>query len=366
MNIPFLDLSASYREVQSDIESAVLESLRSGQYIGGTEVDLFEKEYAIFTGAKYCVGVGNGLDALHLALRAFNVTRGDEVIVPSNTYIATWLAVSHCGAKPIPVEPLWDTFNIDPARVEKAITSRTKGIIPVHLYGQPCDMDPILSIAKKYGLFVLEDAAQAHGARYKGQPIGHHGDAVAWSFYPTKNLGALGDAGAVTTNDPVIAEKIRSLRNYGSRTKYINETQGFNSRLDPVQAAGLRVKLNVLSDWNTRRARIATRYSTGLAGTNLNLPIVPDYATPVWHLYVVRDKNRTSLQKTLEKAGIGWLIHYPIPPHMQKAYKEYDYVKGPFPIAEAMSNQVLSLPMFPQLSDPEVDRVIEALKSTRQ
>jgi dTDP-4-amino-4,6-dideoxygalactose transaminase len=361
MKIPFLDLAAAYREIQDRLESSVLSSLRSGFYIGGTDVEMFEQEYAAYTKSKYCVGVGNGLDALYLALKALNVLPGDEVIVPSNTYIATWLAVSRCGANPIPVEPCNDTFNIDPGSIEKAITSRTKGILPVHLYGQPCDMDPIILIAKKHGLFILEDAAQAHGARYKGEPIGHHGDAVAWSFYPSKNLGAVGDAGAVTTDNFDLAEKIRLLRNYGSRSKYINETQGVNSRLDPVQAAVLRVKLSVLSKWNDRRTRIAELYSTALENTGLTLPFVPHWADPVWHLYVIRHSSRDRLQNALIQSGIGTLIHYPIPPHLQQAYAQNGYSKGQFPISENMADQVLSLPIYPQLTDQDVEDIINAI-----
>jgi len=361
MNVPFLNLGASYSELKAEIETAVLVSLRSGWYIGGKEVETFEHEFAAYTETHHCVGVANGLDALHLALRALDIGAGDEVIVPSNTYIATWLAVSQCGAIPVPVEPLESTCNIDPGRIEAAITPRTKAIIPVHLYGQPADLDSILAIAHKHGLRVLEDAAQAHGARYKGKRIGGHGDVVAWSFYPGKNLGALGDAGAVTTNDPDIADRIRVLRNYGSRVKYVNEVQGYNSRLDPVQAAALRVKLKVLDAWNSRRGKIAARYTAALAGTGLVLPTVPAWAEPVWHLYVVQSSRRDALQKTLGEAGIGTLIHYPIPPHLQQAYAEAGYVKGRFPIAERLANQVLSLPIGPQLDDLSVAAVIAVL-----
>jgi dTDP-4-amino-4,6-dideoxygalactose transaminase len=258
MNIPFLNLSAAYRELKEEIDAVVFRSMASGHYIGGQEVESFENDFSTYCCAAHAVGVANGLDALHLALRAMDVGPSDEVIVPSNTYIATWLAVSQCGATPVPVEPDARTYNIDPARIEAAITPRTKVILPVHLYGQPADMDTILAIARKHGLRVLEDGAQAHGARYKGQRLGAHGDAVAWSFYPGKNLGAMGDGGAVTTNDPQVAERIRMLRNYGSRVKYVNEVQGYNSRLDPLQAAILRVKLVHLEEWNARRGAIAS------------------------------------------------------------------------------------------------------------
>ena len=308
MKIPFLDLGAAYAELKPEIEAAVLASLRSGWYIGGQEVEAFEQEFAAYTETSHCVGVANGLDALHLALRAMGIGAGDEVIVPSNTYIATWLAVSQCGAIPVPVEPLEATCNIDPDLIEQAITPRTKAIIPVHLYGQPADLDPILALARKHGLRVLEDAAQAHGARYKGRRIGGHGDVVAWSFYPGKNLGALGDAGAVTTNDPDIADRIRVLRNYGSRVKYVNEVQGYNSRLDPVQAAVLRVKLKVLDAWNARREKIAASYTTALAGVGLVLPAVPTWAQAVRHLYVVKSNYRDDLHLALMLSGADNLV----------------------------------------------------------
>lgn len=363
MSVPFLDLSAAYLELKAEIEAAVLASLRTGWYIGGQEVETFEHEFAAFTDSRYCVGVANGLDALHLALRAMDIGPGDEVIVPSNTYIATWLAVSQCGATPVPVEPLETTYNIDPSRIEEVITPRTKVLIPVHLYGQPSDLDPILSLAHEHGLRVLEDAAQAHGARYKGKRIGGHGNAVAWSFYPGKNLGALGDAGAVTTNDPAIADRIRLLRNYGSRVKYVHEVQGYNSRLDPVQAAVLRVKLKVLDAWNARRDKVAVRYTAALAKSNLILPTVPAWAEPVWHLYVVQSSQRDTLQKALGDAGIGTLIHYPIPPHLQQAYTQMGFPKGRFPIAERLAAQMLSLPIAPQLNNANIEAVITALNA---
>jgi dTDP-4-amino-4,6-dideoxygalactose transaminase len=363
MNIPFLDLGAAYRELQTDIDAAVALSLASGYYIGGPEVEAFEGEFANYCGATHAVGVANGLDALHLALRAMHVGPGDEVIVPSNTYIATWLAVSQCGAKPVPVEPDASTYNIDPALIEAAITPRTKVILPVHLYGQPADMDPILEIARKHGLKVLEDGAQAHGARYKSRRLGAHGDAVAWSFYPGKNLGAMGDGGAVTTNDTQLADRIRMLRNYGSRVKYVNEVQGYNSRLDPLQAAILRVKLTHLDEWNARRSAIATRYQQGLAGFGLILPQVPSWATPVWHLYVVQHPQRDALQKALAEGGIGSLIHYPIPPHLQHAFAAEVFEPGKFPFAEQIAGQCLSLPIGPTLGTADVDKVVQAVNA---
>jgi len=359
--IPFLDLKAPHVELQNEIAEAINRVVTSGWYILGPEVDAFENDFAAYCEASHCVGVANGLDALHLALRAMDVGPGDEVIVPSNTYIATWLAVSQCGATPVPVEPVEATFNIDPNLIEAAITSRTKVILPVHLYGQPADLDPILAIAKRHKLKVLEDGAQAHGAHYKGKRIGSHGDAVAWSFYPGKNLGALGDGGAVTTNDPELADRIKILRNYGSRVKYVNEVQGYNSRLDPIQAAVLRVKLKHLDDWNARRATIADRYNVALANTGLLLPAVPKWASPAWHLYVIRTKERERLQRHLTNADIGSLIHYPIPPHLQQAYADQGQHPGDFPLAEAMADEVLSLPMGPQLSHASVDAVIAAL-----
>lgn len=356
--IPFLDLKSPYLELKQELDEAIARVVNSGWFIGGSELEQFEAAYAQYCGAAHAVGVANGLDALHLALRAMDVKPGDEVIVPSNTYIATWLAVSQCGATPVPVEPDARTFNIDPARIETAITSRTRVILPVHLYGQPADMDTILAIARKHGLRVLEDAAQAHGARYKGRRIGAHGDAVAWSFYPGKNLGAMGDGGAVTTNDAQIADRIRVLRNYGSRVKYVNEVQGCNSRLDPLQAAILRVKLTHLDDWNARRSAIAQRYQQGLAGCGLILPHVPDWADPVWHLYVVRHPQRDALQQTLTNAGVGTLIHYPIPPHRQQAYAQAGCGLGAFPLAERMADEVLSLPMGPHVGPDEAAKVV--------
>ncbi|MEQ1534047.1 MAG: DegT/DnrJ/EryC1/StrS family aminotransferase [Sideroxydans sp.] len=362
MTIPFLDLKATYTELQPELDAAIKRVLDSGWYILGGEVEAFEQEYASYCESKHCVSVANGLDALHLALLALGVGAGDEVIVPSNTYIATWLAVSQCGATPIPVEPHAATYNIDPARIEAAITPRTKVILPVHLYGQPCDMDPILALARKHGLKVLEDGAQAHGAKYKGKRLGAHGDVVAWSFYPGKNLGAFGDGGAITTDDAELADRIRVLRNYGSRVKYVNDVRGFNSRLDPIHAAAMRVKLKALDAWNARRAVIANRYKKELSGLGLTLPFVPDWAEPAWHLFVIQHPQRDALQKTLGEAGIGTLIHYPIPPHLQQAYAEAGYVKGQFPLAEQIANQCLSLPIGPHLDVASVATVIQALK----
>lgn len=357
--IPFLDLKSPYLELKQELDEAISRVVSSGWFVGGSEVDLFEADYAQYCNTSHAVSVANGLDALHLALRAMDVGPGDEVIVPSNTYIATWLAVSQCGATPVPVEPDSRTYNIDPTLIEAAITSRTKIILPVHLYGQPADMDTIVTIARKHGLQVLEDGAQAHGARYKGNRLGAHGDAVAWSFYPGKNLGAMGDGGAVTTNDSKIAERIRVLRNYGSRVKYVNDVQGYNSRLDPLQAAILRVKLAKLDHWNDRRRSIAKHYQVGLADCGLTLPYVPDWAEPVWHLYVTQHPKRDALQKSLSEKDIGTLIHYPIPPHLQQAYASSEWRRDSFPLAERMANQVLSLPIGPHLSHSECEKVLE-------
>jgi dTDP-4-amino-4,6-dideoxygalactose transaminase len=363
MKVPFLDLAAAHTELREELEASVLASLRSGWYIGGPEVETFEVAFAAFVGAKHCVGVANGLDALHLSLLAMGISHGDEVIVPSNTYIATWLAVTHCGAVPIPVEPDALTYNIDPSRLERAITKRTKAIIPVHLYGQPANLDPIVDVCRNHGLQLLEDGAQAHGARYKQNRIGGHGNSVAWSFYPGKNLGAAGDAGAVTTNDSNIAERIRELRNYGSNVKYVNNIIGFNSRLDPVQATVLRVKLKILDEWNSRRSAIANRYRAELRDCGLQLPVVLPEASPVWHLFVVQHERRDALQSRLAAAGVSTLIHYPIPPHLQKAYRDLNYAEGAFPIAERMAKQLLSLPIGPHMDDAAVSQVIDAVRA---
>lgn len=364
MKVPFLDLHAAYEELSPELDAAALRVLRSGWYILGQEVDLFEREYADFCEAGECVGVGNGLDALQLCLRALGVGPGDEVIVPSHTYIATWLAVSLVGAEPVPVEPETDTYGLDPSRIESAITERTKAILPVHLYGHPADLDPILTIARSRGLKVLEDAAQAHGARYKGRRIGAHSDAVAWSFYPGKNLGALGDGGAVTTDDPGIAEEIRLLRNYGSREKYRNARIGINSRLDPLQAGLLRVKLKHLEEWNDRRSQAAAFYLQNLQETGLVLPVARDWADPVWHLFVVRSLQRDTLQERLTEQGIGTLIHYPIPPARQEAYTSTSHPPPALPLADQLAAGVLSLPMGPQLTPEDRDRVAEILLKT--
>lgn len=361
MNIPFLDLGAAYRALQPEIDAAIKRVLDSGVYILGPEVEAFETDWAAYCQADHAVGLANGLDALNLALRALDVVEGDEVIVPSNTYIATWLAVTAVGARPVPVEPDPVTHNIDPAKLAAAITPATRVIMPVHLYGQPADLDPILAIARQHGIAVVEDAAQAHGARYKGRRIGAHGDMVCWSFYPGKNLGALGDGGAITTNRADLADRLRLLRNYGSRVKYVNEVQGINSRLDPLQAAVLRSKLLHLDAWTAHRRAIAAAYGEGLRDSGLILPYVPDWADPAWHLYVVRSPDRGGLQERLTEARVGTLIHYPIPPHMQTAYSGLGLAPDALPLARNLADQVLSLPMGPHLAMADAQRVIAAV-----
>lgn len=365
MKVPFVDLAHQHRELREELESAFHRVVESGQYILGQEGEAFEAAFAAYCGVRNCVGVGNGLDALHLILRGYCIGAGDEVIVPSNTYIATWLAVSYAGAKPVPVDPIEATYNLDPQRIEDAITRNTKAILVVHLYGQSADMDPINEIGKKYGLKVIEDAAQAHGARYKGLRVGGLGDAAGFSFYPGKNLGAIGDGGAITTNDSKLAERVRALRNYGSHVKYYNDVKGFNSRLDELQAAFLLIKLNKLDQWNNRRKEIARHYLDGLAGSNcIKLPYTPDYADPVWHLFVIRANSRDALKERLHEHDIGTLIHYPIPPHLQTAYRELGYRESAFPIAERIHREVLSLPMGPHLDGRQVQLVIDAFNET--
>jgi dTDP-4-amino-4,6-dideoxygalactose transaminase len=363
MEVPFLDLKQAYLEIKQELDEAYQRVMNSGWYILGEEVRAFEQKFAAYCETKHCVGVGNCLDALHLILRAYDVGDGDEVIVPANTYIATWLAVSYAGATVVPVEPIERTYNIDPRLIEAAVTPRTKAIIAVHLYGQPADMDPIREVAQRHGLKVIEDAAQAHGARYKGRRAGSLGDAAGWSFYPGKNLGAYGDAGAITTDDDWLADRIRELHNYGSRVKYYNSCKGFNSRLDEMQAALLRVKLKRLDEWNARRSKVAASYLELLEGADLVLPVVAEVAEPVWHQFVIRTARRDELQEHLARAGINTLIHYPVPPHLQDAYGEMALTKGTFPITEAIHREVISLPIGPHMSEPNVTRIIQAARS---
>ena len=365
-DIPFLDMKAPYQELKGDLDAAWHRVMESGWYVMGRELEAFEAEFAAFTGTAQAIGVANGLDALHLVLRAAGVGPGDEVIVPSHTFIATWLAVSQAGAVPVPVETDLATYTLDPARIAAAISPRTKAIMPVHLYGLPADMEAINAVARQHGLKVVEDAAQSQGALCRGRPCGSLGDAAGTSFYPGKNLGCLGDGGAVTTSDPAIAKKVRMLRNYGSVVKYQHEEAGFNSRLDELQAALLRVKLARLAEWNARRRKIAAIYLQGLAGIpELVLPVVPDWAEPVWHLFVVRHPRRDALQKHLASRGIGTLIHYPVPPHLSGAYAGLGFEKGSLPIAETTAATVLSLPIGPHLVGDEAERVIGAVREFR-
>lgn len=359
---PFLDLHAVNDRHRAALHAALERVLDSGWYIQGKELESFERRFAAFCGTRHCVGVGNGLDALHLTLRAYGIGHGDEVIVPTNTFIATWLAVTYAGATPVPVEPDEATYNIDPAQLEAAVSARTRAIIPVHLYGLPADMKAINVVAARHNLKVIEDAAQAHGAHDAATRAGCLGDAAAFSFYPGKNLGALGDAGAICTNDDGLAERLRSLRNYGSAKKYDHREKGFNSRLDEIQAAFLCAKLEFLDADNRRRREIAVRYLDGLRAVDVQLPVVPEGMEHAWHLFVVRCKHRDALQQALTARGIDTLIHYPVPPHLQPAYHELGYVAGTFPIAERIHAEVLSLPIGPTMSDEQVSSTIEAVK----
>lgn len=363
MNIPFLDLRAAHDELRDDMDAASSRVLASGRYVLGPEVDAFEAEFADYCGAAYCVTVGSGCDALELALTALGIGAGDEVIVPTNTFIGTWLAVSQTGARPVAVEPDEQLYTIDPDRLEGAITHRTKAIVPVHLYGHPANLDAVGAVAERHRLHVVEDAAQAHGARYRGQRVGARATAAAFSFYPGKNLGALGDGGAVVTSVAEVAERVRLLRNYGSGVKYRHELKGTNSRLDELQAAFLRVKLARLDEWNARRAEIAKRYLADLADLpGLGLPQVAPWADPVWHLFVVRSSDRRRLQQALGRAGIETLVHYPVPPHCSAAYRGPEWPAGSFPLTEHLAEEVLSLPIGPHLSAEQVHAVASAVK----
>jgi len=361
--VPFLDLKAATQELRAPILEALTRATDSGWYVLGKEVNRFEEAWASWTGAAHAVGVANGLDALTLGLQALGVGPGDEVIVPSNTYIATWLAVSAVGATVVPVEPSERTHNLDVARVEQAVTARTKVILPVHLYGQAAELRPLMALAQRRGLKVLDDAAQSHGATVDGVRVGGLTHLTAWSFYPGKNLGALGDAGAVTTSDAVLADKVRVLRNYGSRVKYANEVRGVNSRLDELQAAVLSAKLPSLDHWNQRRVAIAERYQRELAALPLVLPVLAAGVSSVWHLYVVRHPRRDALQAELKARGVETLIHYPTPPFLQPAYPEFKPQAGRWPIADRFAKEVLSLPIGPHLTSAQQTQVIAALEA---
>lgn len=361
MKIPFASFLPMEREIGDELQEAFTRVLSRSWYIGGPEDAAFEKAFAEYCGTKYCIGVGNGLDALMLTLKAKGIGKGDEVIVPSNTYIATALAVTYTGATPVFVEPDIQTFNIDPKGIEEKISSNTKAIMPVHLYGQACEMDPIIVIARKHNLYVIEDCAQAHGATYKGRKVGTFGDAAGFSFYPGKNLGALGDAGAVVTNDKKLADKIRALGNYGSDYKYHHIYQGNNSRLDEIQAAFLRVKLSYLDHMNADRRRIAEIYSKGIKHPDIILPYVNPETVPVWHIYGIRCKRAKELSAYLEANGIGINHHYPIPMHLQECYKDLNIEKGALPIAEEISETEISLPMYYGMADEEIQTVIDTI-----
>jgi dTDP-4-amino-4,6-dideoxygalactose transaminase len=364
--VPFLDLGRANAQIAAELKAAIAEVVDSGWFVLGPQVEAFEAEFASYTGAKHCVGIANGLDAMTLCLRAWGVGPGDEVVVPSNTYIATWLAVTHCGATVIPAEPSASGFNVTAESLAPHLSSRTVAVLPVHLYGAPVDLAPIIDLTSGAGVKVLADAAQAHGAGWAGQPVGSLGDATAWSFYPTKNLGALGDAGAVTTNDDDTATALRELRNYGTTSKYVNQRLGVNSRLDEMQAAVLRVKLRHLDRWIDQRQRVADRYRQGLSDSGLDLPAAAVGGRHAWHVYVVRHPRRDQLAQELASRGIGTLIHYPIPPHLQQAYAEMGCGPGSYPRSEAIHRAVLSLPLSAYLEDAEVDAVIAATNQSCQ
>ena len=360
MNLPFIDFISEYKTLKNEFDEAYTRVMSSGHYVLGPEVEAFEKEFAAYCDVDHCIGVANGLDALTLVLMALEIGPGDEVIVPSNTYFATWLAVSRLGASIVPVEPDQKTFNIDPTRIEAAITNKTKAIIPVHLYGQPADMAPISTIAEKHGIFILTDAAQGHGGTYNNKKVGGFGHAEAFSFYPTKNIGAIGDGGAVTTNDPSLAQMIRTLRNYGTSEKYTCTKLGLNSRLDELQAALLRVKLRHFCNALERRKEVASWYLNNLPRSfpDFDLPHVPENIDPCWHLFVVKTMRRKEVQIELEALGVETIIHYPIPPHCQKAFQHLEWKQGDFPIAESLAGEVLSLPLHPQLQVTNLEQSI--------
>ncbi|MBC7694180.1 MAG: DegT/DnrJ/EryC1/StrS family aminotransferase [Burkholderiales bacterium] len=364
MNIPFLDLKKINQYYEQELAEELKSVINSGWFIIGNKLTEFEKNYANFNNCNFCVGVGNGLDALILSLKSLNIGKGDEVIVPSNTYIASWLAISYVGAKVMPVEPRIDTYNIDVDLIEEKITSKTKAIMPVNLYGQSAELDKIMLIAKKHNLFVVEDNAQAQGATCNGKLTGSYGHINGTSFYPGKNLGALGDGGAITTDDPELASKIKVLRNYGSQQKYYNEIKGYNSRLDELQAAFLNIKLKKLSSENEQRVTIAQNYLKQLSGVgDIYLPVIANGCTSNYHLFVIRTAKRKELQQYLLEKGIGTVIHYPVPPHMQKAYNEYSFSKNQFPLATLIAETCLSLPIFPGMNEEQINYICDTVKT---
>lgn len=362
MTVPFATFAPMHDELREQLDQAYNNVMNSNYFIQGKECTAFEEEFAAYCDAKYCIGVANGLDALLLVLKAMEIGEGDEVIVPSNTYIATALAVSYTGAKPVFVEPTLESYNIDPSRIEEAINEKTKAIMPVHLQGRPADMDPIMELAKKYNLKVIEDVAQAHGVLYKGKKVGTFGDAAGFSFYPGKNLGALGDGGAVVTNNKELADKVRAIGNYGSDYKYHHIYKGTNSRLDEMQSAFLRVKLTALDKWNAARVAIANKYFEGITNEKIVLPLKPDADFGhIYHVFVVRCKERDAFEKYLADNGVGTVKHYPIPMHLQDCYADLGYKQGDLPIAEEISDTVISLPMYYGMTDEEVQYVIDVI-----
>ncbi|HLV85645.1 MAG TPA: DegT/DnrJ/EryC1/StrS family aminotransferase [Candidatus Sulfotelmatobacter sp.] len=362
IQVPYLDLKTQYQTIKSEIDEAVFKILETSQFVLGAEVAAFEREFAAYCSTTECIAVNSGTSALHLALLAAGIGAGDEVITVPFTFVASVAAIVYAGAKPVLVDIDHQTFNLDPAAIEKAITPRTKAILPVHLYGQTADMDPILEVARKRGLVVIEDAAQAHGARYKGRSAGSIGDIGCFSFYPTKNLGAYGEGGAVTTNNPECAKTIRMLRDWGQDRKYHHAVHGFNYRMEGLQGAILRVKLRHLERWTQARREVARRYSESLETCGLELPTEMPWARHVYHLYTLRSKNRDALKADLEAMGIQSAVHYSIPAHLQPAYANLGYVQGNFPRAEAAAREVLSLPMYPELTDQAVEAVTNAVK----
>lgn len=361
MKIPFVDLKSQYHAIAGEVNSAITDVLENTDFILGRAVEQFEEEFAAYCETTYAIGVDSGYSALELIVRAYDIGPGDEVITAANTFVATALAISNTGATPVLVDADPHSYNLDPTKLEAAITPRTKAIMPVHLYGQPVEMNPILAIARKHDLKVIEDAAQGHGGRYKGQAVGNLGDAAGFSFYPGKNLGAYGDGGAITTNDPILADKIRLLRNLGQRAKYNHEIKGFNRRLDTMQAAILRVKLSKLDRWNVERRRAASEYTRGLQGLPVVTPTCPSYIEPVYHLYVIQTEDRATLQESLTAAGIATGLHYPKPIHLQPAFAELGYQPGDFPVAEALAEKILSLPIFPELTNEAVAYITKVI-----
>lgn len=362
MRVSFVDLKRQYKKIKNEIDNAIFKVVNDGDFILGKELEAFEKEFASYCSSKFCAGVNSGTSALHFALTALGIGNGNEVILPANTFIATALAVSYTGAKPVLADIDRESYNIDSTKIKEKITKKTKAIVPVHLYGQTADMDPILELAKKYNLRVVEDCCQAHGALYKGKKAGSIGDAGCFSFYPSKNLGAYGDGGAIVTSDEKILEKVCMLRNYGQKEKYHHLIKGFNDRLDSIQAAILRVKLKYLNEWNEARIKHALFYNSLLEDTNVIIPVQKNYAKHIYHQYVIRTMERDNLSKYLNSKQISTSIYYPIPIHLQKAYSDLNYKKGSFPITEKCANEIISLPIFPELKQEEIRYIVSSVK----